>query len=141
MDQNKGSKTAWQRKQPRIFTEQFKRQKVQEIESKLTTVMQVSKLYGVTRNGVYKWLNKYSLYNKKGVRLILEPMSDSHKIEELQKRIRELERLIGQKQIELEFKEKMIQVAEQMYGIDIKKKLGSRFSDGSEKMPDDTDGK
>lgn len=141
MDQNKGSKPGWQRRQVRIFNEQFKKQKVKEIESKLTTVTQVSRVYGVTRNGVYKWLNKYSLYNKKGVRLILEPMSDTRKIEELQKRISELERLIGQKQIELEFKEKMIQIAEEMYGIDIKKKLGSRFSDGSGKMSDDTDGK
>jgi transposase-like protein len=141
MSQDGKVKTLWQRRQPRCFSEQFKKQKVQEIESKLTTVRQVSKLYGVTRSGVYKWLNKYSVYNKKKVRLILEPMSDTHKIEELQKKIRDLERLVGQKQIELEFKEKMIQIAEEMYGIDIKKKLGSLSSDGSETTPDNKDGK
>lgn len=57
-------------------------------------------------------------------------MSDSSKIDALQARIRELERIIGQKQIELEFKDKMIDLAEEQYQVDIKKKLGSKLSDG-----------
>ena len=51
-------------------------------------------------------------------------MSDSSKIDALQARIRELERIIGQKQIELEFKDKMIDLAEEQYQVDIKKNLG-----------------
>jgi transposase-like protein len=136
MEEKVSKKVQWQRKQHRVFSESFKKQKVREIESKLCTVRQVCKQYEVTGAAVYKWLNKYSLCNKKKERLILEPMSDSYKIEKLLERIRELERIVGQKQIEIEFKEKMIQIAEQMYGIDIKKKFGSPPSGGSEKMPD-----
>ena len=58
-------------------------------------------------------------------------MSDSQKIKELRKKIEELERLVGQKQIQLEFKDKMIELAEEMYRVDIKKKLGTQRSSGS----------
>jgi hypothetical protein len=67
-------------------------------------------------------------------------MSDTNKIKELQAKIRELERLVGQKQIQLEFKEKMIEIAEEMYHIDIKKKLGSKLSNDLEKGEKDTPG-
>jgi hypothetical protein len=49
----------------------------------------------------------------------------------LEERIKELERLVGQKQILLEFKDKMIDIAEETYNIDIKKKVGSKLSSGS----------
>jgi len=141
MGQKELNAQKWNRQQHRYFSESFKKQKVKEIESNLTTVRQISKLYSVSNTAVYKWLNKYSLYNKKKVRLIIEPMSDAHKIEELQKRIRELERMVGLKQIELEFKEKMIDIAEEIYGVDIKKKLGSPHSGGLKKTGKDTEEK
>jgi hypothetical protein len=53
----------------------------------------------------------------------VESKSDTSKIIALEKRIAELERLLGQKQIEMEFKEKMIELAEKKYGVDIKKKF------------------
>lgn len=140
MVKTKQTPPSWQRNQKRVFSESFKRQKVTEIERKLCTVIEVSKLYGVSSSAIYKWLDKYSVHNKKQFKLVLEPMSDAKKIDQLQARIRELERIVGQKQIELEFKERMIQIAEEMYGVDIKKKLGSRLSGGSEKTPPDSAG-
>jgi len=115
----------------RYFSESFKREKVREIERNLVKVSQVSKEYEVSVTAVYKWLNKYSAYNKRQVRQIIEPMSDARKIEELRAKIKELERVIGQKQIQLEFKDKMIELAEAMYKVDIKKKLGTDVLSGS----------
>lgn len=109
----------------RHFSESFKQEKVREIERNLTTVMEVSKVYGVTRAAVYKWLYKYSVHRKKQIRQIIELMSDTRKIQELEQKVKELERLVGQKQILLEFREKQIEIAEEMYKIDIKKKLGT----------------
>jgi hypothetical protein len=63
---------------------------------------------------------------KKAERLIVESKSDTQKILDLKKQIAELERLLGQKQIQLEFKDTMIEIAEEMYKIDIKKKLGTK---------------
>ncbi len=124
----------------RYFSESFKKEKVREIERNLITVLQISKEYEVTTAAVYKWLYKYSAFRKKQIRQIIEPMSDSKKIEDLKAKIKELERLVGQKQIQLEFKEKMIELAEEMYRIDIKKKFGTAPSSGSGSTETNTDG-
>jgi len=128
------------RRQVRYFSESFKRGKVREIERNLTTVRMVSKEYEVSDTAVYNWLYKYSILRARQVRQIIEPMSDSQKIKELRKKIQELEQLVGQKQIQIEFKEKMIELAEEMYSIDIKKKLGSQLSSGSGSTEKNTDG-
>ena len=87
--------------------------------------------YQVSSSAVYKWLHKYSALRSMGARQIVEPMSDTNKIKALKDRIAELERMVGQKQVELEFQDKLIAMAEQMYQVDIKKKLGSKPSSGS----------
>lgn len=115
----------------RYFSESFKMKKVREIERNLVSVLEVSREYEVSATAVYKWLDKYSLYRKRQVRQVIEPMSDTQKIKDLKAKIKELEQVVGQKQIQLEFKEKMIELAEQMYQVDIKKKLGTKLSSGS----------
>ena len=125
----------------RYFSESFKRKKVQEIEKNLSTVMEISKEYEVSKTAIYKWLDKYSLNRKRGVKQVVELMSDTRKIQDLKAQIRELEHLVGQKQIEIEFKNKMIDIAEEMYDIDIKKKLSSKPLPGSGSTGKNTDGK
>jgi len=120
-----------QERQNRYFSESFKQQKVRELEKNLTTMAELSREYQVTRSAVYKWVYKYSLMKKKGVKQVVELKSDTQKLVALKEKIKELERLVGQKQIELEFKDKMIEIAEDLYKIDIKKKFGSRPSSGS----------
>ena len=124
----------------RYFSESFKKEKVRQIERNLVRVSEVSKEYEVSVTAVYKWLNKYSAFNKRQVRQIIEPMSDERKIKELRAKIQELERIIGQKQIQLEFKDKMIDLAEEMYNVDIKKKLGTLPLSGSGSTEDNTAG-
>lgn len=125
----------------RYFSENFKRKKVREIEKNTTTVLEVSREYEVSTTAVYKWLYKYSLDRKRGVKQVVELMSDTRKIQDLKARIRELEQMLGQKQFEIEFKSKMIDIAEEMYDIDIKKKLGSKPLPGSGSIGKNTDGK
>jgi transposase-like protein len=125
----------------RYFSESFKRKKVQEIEKNLSTVMDISKEYEVSKTAIYKWLDKYSRNRKRGVKQVVELMSDTRKIQDLKAKIRDLEHLIGQKQIEIEFKNKMIDIAEEMYDIDIKKKLSSKLLPGSGSIGKNTDGK
>lgn len=109
----------------RRFSENFKRAKVKEIESKKSRISEVSRAYEVTAVTVHRWINKYS--NKtKPERTIVESKSDTQKILALQKKIADLERKLGQKQIELEFKDKMIEIAETKYGLDIKKNSGTK---------------
>jgi transposase-like protein len=114
----------------RYFSEDFKKKKVKELESNLVSICDISRTYNVSRTSIYKWVYKYSVMAKKNVKQIVEAKSDTNKIRILEERIKELERLVGQKQILLEFKEKMIEIAETTYGVDIKKKLGSKLSSG-----------
>ena len=125
----------------RYFSESFKRKKVQEIEKNICTVLEVSREYEVSATAVYKWIYKYSRNRKRGVKQIVEAMSDTRKIQELKSKIKDLEQMLGQKQFEIEFKNKMIDIAEEMYNIDIKKKLGSQRSPGSGSTGKNTDGR
>lgn len=109
----------------RNFSEKFKRDIVKGIESSKFSVREISQLYGVSTTAVYKWIYKYSLLYQRGYRQIVEPMSSSNKIKELQATIKELERVIGTKQIQIDYLEKLIEISEKDYGVDIKKK-GSR---------------
>lgn len=124
----------------RYFSISFKKKIVEQVEKNLCSVSEVSKEYGVSRTAVYNWVYAYSSLYKRGFRQVIEPMSDTKRIKELRTRIKELERVIGQKQMELEFKEKMIELAEELYGIDIKKKYGSQQSSGSGNTEKNTDG-
>lgn len=85
----------------------------------------------MSRSAVYKWIYKYSVMAKKQVKQVVEAKSDTIRIRMLEDRIQELERIVGQKQLLLEFKDKMIEIAETTYGVDIKKKVGSRLSSGT----------
>lgn len=118
-------------RQNRYFSEDFKKAKVRELERNLTSFSDICKTYSVSRTSVYKWIYKYSAMAKKQVKQVVEAKSDTQKIKALQDRIKELERIIGQKQLLLEFKDKMIDIAEATYNVDIKKKVGSKLSSGT----------
>lgn len=109
----------------RSFSTSFKISKVKEIQQGKTKVSEICKEYEVSATNVYRWLEKYGQMKKK-TRMIVESQSDTRQILELKQRIAELEQLIGQKQILLEFKDKMIEIAEETYNIDIKKKCTSK---------------
>jgi transposase-like protein len=115
----------------RSFSEEFKKRKIRELERNITSIPDICKTYSVSRSSVYKWIYKYSAMAKKQVKQVVEAKSDTQKIKALEERIRELERIIGQKQLLIEFKDKMIEIAEATYNVDIKKKVGSRLSSGT----------
>jgi transposase len=115
----------------RFFSEEFKKSKVRELERNISSVSDICKTYSVSRTSVYRWIYKYSVMAKKQVKQVVEAKSDTQKIKALEERIKELERIVGQKQLLLEFKDKMIEIAEATYGVDIKKKVGSRLSSGT----------
>jgi len=104
-------------------------------------ISDVCTTYQVSRTSVYRWIYKYSAMAKKQHKQVVEPKSDTLKITALEERIKELERVVGQKQIMIEFKDKMIELAEQRYNVDIKKKLGSRLSSGIDTTSKSTNSK
>ena len=113
-------------RQVRHFSEAIKIQKVHEIESGQTKISEIVTEYEVSRTTVYRWIKKYGIMKKKPERLVVESDSDTAKLLELKKKIAELERTIGQKQILIDFKDKMIDLAEEHYKIDIKKNFSTQ---------------
>lgn len=115
----------------RYFSEDFKRKKVSEIERNLCSVSEICREYQVSHTAVYKWIYQYSKMRKKGIKQVVEAKSDSQKIAALKDQIKELERIVGEKQIKLDFQDKMIEIAEKEYGVDIKKKYSGKRSSGT----------
>jgi transposase-like protein len=117
-------------RQRRSFSEDFKRTKVREIEQKVTRICDVVSEYEVSGTAVRRWLIKYSTTYMKGVKTIVESESDTKKLLDMKAKIAELERAVGQKQLQIDFQQKMIELAEETYGVDIKKKFGDGPSSG-----------
>lgn len=99
---------------------------VHQIERGETTVKEISGIYSVSSTAVYKWLRKYSELYQAQSRVIVEKKSISKKNRELQTRIAELERLLGQKQLRIDYLEKVVEVASDQLGVDIEKKSKPR---------------
>jgi transposase len=118
-------------RQNRYFSNDIKKKIIRDLERNLTSVSDICKVYTVSRTSVYRWIYKYSAMAKKQVKQVVEAKSDTQKIKALEDRIKELERIVGQKQLLIEFKDKMIEIAEATYNVDIKKKVGSKLSSGT----------
>jgi transposase len=118
---------------PRKFTEDFKRKLVKEFEQGTMSVYQMSKLYSIATTQIYDWIYKFSIFNEKGSRIVEMKDSQTTKLKELEQRVKELEQNVGQKQIKIEFLEKMIDLAKQEFNIDIKKNFATPQSNGSKK--------
>ena len=115
----------------RYFSEAFKRKKVDEIDKRITTIREICKEYQVSTTAVYKWIYKFSLMKKKAVKMVVEAHSDTKKIEALKQHIAQLEQSLGQKQFEIDFLNKQMDIASELYGVDIKKKLSGKISSGT----------
>jgi transposase-like protein len=112
----------------RRYSEDFKKELVRLFETGKFSVLQLDILYGVPFNLIYRWIYQYSTTNEKGYRVVEMKQSRTSKVKDLEQKIKQLEQLLGQKQIQIDFLEKMIQVAEQELKIDIKKKSSTSQS-------------
>jgi transposase len=118
-------------KQRRSFSEPFKRQKVRDIVEKRISIKDVCSLYEVSRAAVYKWLYAYSPHHEQKTILVVQMESEATKTQMLQQRVAELERIIGQKQLELDFLNKLLDIGSEDLGFDLKKNLSTKLSNGS----------
>ena len=112
----------------RIFSATFKEQKVKEIEKGLLSITQASKLYKVSCQSIYKWLYKYSTKYEKGVVQVVQMESEAKKTEELLKRVSELEQVVGQKQLKIDYLNKLLELSSLEFKVDIKKNFDTKPS-------------
>ena len=115
----------------RKFSEEFSKQLVREFEGKKFTILELSRLHNIHHSLIYKWVHKYSS-NKQPDSVIVEMKeSSSEKLKAYQERIKELERIVGQKQIKLDYLDKIIDCANEHYQTDLKKTLSTKPFNGS----------
>ena len=117
----------------RYFSETFKKEKVNEILSKKTTIKELSSLYEIATPVVYRWLKKYSPVKLSGIKIHYEMESEEQKTLFYKEKVAELERMVGTKQIEIEFLNKIIELASKELKMDLKKSFSTSVSNGSEK--------
>lgn len=109
-------------RQNRYFSEEIRRQVVHDLDRKVVTMAEVCRELQVTSTAVYKWIYKYSQMKKKGRKMVVEAESETRRNIELRTKIKELEQMLGKKQVEIEYLNKMIELTEQDLNIKIKKK-------------------
>jgi transposase len=116
----------------RIFSIEIRRRTVRDIERGKCTVRQASNELVVSPTSIYNWISQYSLYLKQNKRMVVEDKSESYRSKELEKKLKEAEAMLGRKQMEIEFLNKMIEIANEEFKIDIKKSVKKRLSNGTE---------
>ncbi len=117
----------------RKFSEDFKKHLIREFESKKFSILELSKLHNVHLSVLYKWAHKYSTSPSPNSVIIEMKQSSTEKLKAYEDRIKELEQIVGQKQIKIEYLDKIIASANEHYETDLKKTLSTKSSNGSKK--------
>ena len=115
----------------RRYSEEFKKQIVADFETGKYSVSQLQKLHSIANSLIYGWIYKFSTFNEQGYRVVEMKDSSGKKLKDLEARNKELEAALGRKQIQLEYLEKMIELAKTELDIDIKKNYNTPQSTGS----------
>ena len=130
-------KTGKRIRKKRKFSEDFKLKVVKHYESGQYSVYEMEKIYDIPNASIYNWIYKYSKYNKHSIQVVEMKDSQAHKINEMEARIRELEQTVGQKQMNIDYLEKMIDLAKEHYDIDIKKNSNTLHCGGFKNIKKD----
>jgi len=117
----------------RRFSEELKRSIVKEFEKGSYSILQLSTLHKVHFQTIYNWVYKYSTNNERSIRIVEMKDSSSQKLKELEFKVGELERALGQKQLYIDNMERMMEIAKDELGIDIKKNYFTPQSAGLKK--------
>lgn len=119
-----------QKKVRRTFSEVFKREKVKMLEDRKVTVKQLSRIYEVSDTAIYQWIRRYSTKLGVSEKIVVEKESEGARTLTLMKQVAELERVVGQKQMQVDYLNKLIELIEEETGEDMKKKFESALSHG-----------
>lgn len=114
------------KRRSRTYSDEFKQMRVKEYDRGEFTVSELSRLYEIRPQVIYKWIEKYSLLSKQNAIVIEMKGSSTNKLKEYENKIKELERLLGKKEAMLDFQEQIIELASEHYETDIKKNFSTK---------------
>ncbi len=117
----------------RIFSDKLKKKIVKDIEQGKVSVGGASREYEVSNVAVYRWLKKFSSHLHSSTTLVMQMDSEQYRSKELEKKVLELEAALGRKQLEIDYLNKLIELAGEDMGTDLKKNISMPASDGTGK--------
>lgn len=133
------TKQKLQIKERRIFSEELKKKVVKDLTSRRTTMKAMISEHQVSPQTIYNWLYKYSPYHEQKCTLVVQMKSEETRKIELQQRIAELERIVGQKQLEIDFLNKLLEIGSSEVGFDLKKSFSQPPLNGTGSASGSTD--
>lgn len=132
---SKSEKKVLEIRKRRIFSEEFKRQKVKLIVEKTVSISDVVEVYGVSKMSVYRWVYRYSAHHEQGTNQVVQMESEEHRTKQLLQKLSDAERVLGQQAIKLAYLEQLIATAGEALKIDIKKNFSTPASNTSAHTP------
>ena len=112
------------------YSEAFKQKVIQEIENRSLTPAEARRKYDIAAATVHHWIRRFKKHHllRRVVRVEMpEEIKPSDIIKKLKREKQELESALAQTQLKLIAAESLVEVAEEHYQIDIKKKLGTKL--------------
>lgn len=119
------------KKSPKVvrhFSVEFKKQIVAQLDAKLLTISDIVRQYEVSAVSVCRWRQQYSKHYQKPTMVVIQMESEALKTKALLERNADLERIIGQKQLKIDYLEKLIEIASEDLKIDLKKSINTPLS-------------
>lgn len=120
-------------KRAKFYSEEFKLKVVEEVLIGKYRKEDARRIYGIkSKSSILEWTRQYSGepgYDKRGKVLNSQSTDPSQqKIKEQTKKIKELEEALRKEKLKVLLSNKMIDIAEEAYGLAIRKKSGAKQS-------------
>lgn len=111
----------------RYFSVEVRKQVVAEIDNGLGK-MEASRKYEVSETTIYRWLAAYSTKYKKTLVTVVEDASATNKVLKLEAELQAAYADLGRSQSENLFLHKIIELANEDLGVDLKKNIETKLS-------------
>ncbi len=107
----------------------FKQKVISEIEEGKYAKSESSKIYGISQGSIHYWLKKYGKYKVLNKIVRIEMKGEKDRIKQLEKEKRTLESALAQSHLKALYLESLVEIAEEKYGLDLKKKSDTKGSE------------
>ena len=106
----------------------FKQKAISEIETGKYSLREASKIYNVSEVSLYKWLRQFGKNHLIGKIVRVEMKGEADRIKQLEAEKKELESALAKAHLKIITLESTMEVAEEIYKIDLKKNVGTKAS-------------
>ncbi len=104
----------------------FKQKVISEIEEGKHTQSECGKIYGISQGAIHYWLKRHGKYNVLNKIVRIEMKGEKDRIKQLEKEKRALESALAQSHLKTLYLESLVEIAEEKYGVDFKKKSDTK---------------